>query len=69
MFITWPDMSKRPPVLNFAASQTREAVNATCEVCRDAIKSDDVQYRIGESDYHPACFKLSLTTPLIRPAE
>ena len=37
-----------------------------CAVCRGAIKSGGGRYRVGESEYHPDCFRFWLTAPLAR---
>jgi hypothetical protein len=37
-----------------------------CAVCRSAISTGDPRYRIGDTEYHPACFKSWLNVPMIR---
>jgi len=44
-------------------SYAQHAIERSCAVCRGAIKSGDGRYRVGESEYHPDCFRFWLTAP------
>jgi hypothetical protein len=48
------------------SNQPRDADQRMCAVCRSAINTGDPRYRIGEAEYHPACFKSWLNVPMTR---
>lgn len=54
-----------PKLLGHLASP-HNARERCCEVCRGVIKSGGGRYRVGESEYHPDCFKFWLTAPFAR---
>jgi len=35
-------------------------------VCRNAIKNGEGRYRVGETEFHPECFKFWMTMPFAR---
>ncbi len=50
-------------------SPAQHAIDHTCGVCCGAIKSGDGRFRVGETEYHPDCFRFWLTTPSAREDE
>ena len=45
------------------ASDTSHEDERFCAVCREAIKTGEARYRLGETEYHPNCFKSWLSPP------
>jgi hypothetical protein len=41
-----------------------ETLHRTCAVCRGPIKIGDGRYRVGETEYHPDCYRFWFITPL-----
>jgi hypothetical protein len=54
---------------NSVESRTHDALDRLCDVCRGSIKGGDGRYRVGESEYHPDCFRFWLTAPSRREDE
>ena len=49
--------------------RVHNATNRICEVCRGAIDRGAGRFRVGETEYHPHCFRFWLTPPAHRAAE
>ena len=55
----------RFPLL-IGASDASDEDGRVCVVGRSAIEKGEGRYRVGETEYHPACFKFWMTAPLGR---
>lgn len=42
----------------------QKTLHRTCAVCRRAINIGDGRYRVGETEYHPDCYRFWFVTPL-----
>jgi hypothetical protein len=49
------------------ASDVNQGEDRMCVVCRSPINSGAGRFRLGNSEFHPECFKSWLTAPLARP--
>ena len=49
------------------ASEVNQGRDRICIVCRGAINSGAGRFRVGNSEFHPDCFKFWLTVPLVHP--
>jgi len=47
-------------------SRAHTAATRICEVCRGAIDRGAGRFRVGETEYHPHCFRFWLTPPAHR---
>ena len=56
-------MSSHVPLF-MRSSDVSEVDQRVCAVCRSAIGTGDPRYRIGETEYHPSCFKSWLNVPM-----
>jgi hypothetical protein len=45
-------------------SRVHNATDRICEVCRGAINNGAGRFRVGETEYHPNCFRFWLTVPV-----
>jgi len=48
------------------ASDASDDQERVCMVCRNAIKNGEGRYRVGETEFHPECFKCWMTTSFAR---
>lgn len=48
------------------ASDPSNGDERMCALCTTPIKTGDARYRIGQTEYHPACFKSWLNVPPLR---
>ena len=55
----------RLPLL-IGASDASDEHERVCVVCRSTIKSGEGRYRVGETEFHPECFKFWMTMPFAR---
>jgi len=50
-------------------SPVQDTIHGFCRLCRDAITSGAGRFRVGDTEFHPRCFRFWLTTPTRRTDE